>query len=150
MGDINGVFKTVTFTVWGEPRGKQRPRFARRGTFVSTYTPKETVSAENDIRTQSIATKPKELIEGAIWLRVEVYKSVPKSFSKSKFEFAEARMIRPITKPDWDNYGKLVSDALNKVYWNDDSQIVSANIEKFYSSKPRLEISVSYQNEVNP
>lgn len=32
--------------------------------------------------------------------------------------------------PDWDNLGKLVSDALNKVAYKDDAQIVSGTVRK--------------------
>ena len=40
----------VVYTVYGEPVGKGRPRFARRGTFVSTYTPQKTKTYEDEIR----------------------------------------------------------------------------------------------------
>jgi Holliday junction resolvase RusA-like endonuclease len=36
----------VTFMVEGTPVPKGRPRFARRGKFVSTYSPKTTVDYE--------------------------------------------------------------------------------------------------------
>lgn len=32
--------------------------------------------------------------------------------------------------PDWDNLGKLVSDALNKVAYRDDAQVVSGTVNK--------------------
>ena len=35
------------FEVMGTPVAKGRPKFARRGNFVSTYTPEKTVNYEN-------------------------------------------------------------------------------------------------------
>lgn len=32
---------------------------------------------------------------------------------------------------DWDNLAKLVSDALNKLAWNDDNQVMRATVEKY-------------------
>lgn len=37
-----GDMKSIKFTVPGNPFGKQRPKFARMGTYTKTYTPKET------------------------------------------------------------------------------------------------------------
>jgi Holliday junction resolvase RusA-like endonuclease len=53
------------------------------------------------------------------------------------------REIRPTKKPDADNILKAVLDALNGLAYNDDSQIVSARIEKLYSDNPRVEIVIS-------
>ena len=41
----------VDFTVYGNPQGKGRPRFARRGSYVHTYTPEKTVAYEEEIQT---------------------------------------------------------------------------------------------------
>lgn len=37
----------MNFVVPGEPVGKGRPKFARRGNFVTAYTPEKTASYEN-------------------------------------------------------------------------------------------------------
>ena len=49
---------------------------------------------------------------------------------------------RPTTKPDADNVAKLL-DALNKIVWADDAQIVALHIFKHYSDRPRIEISIT-------
>ncbi len=44
---------------------------------------------------------------------------------------------------DWDNLGKLVSDALNGVCWHDDSQVDDARVLKHLDAeRPRTEITV--------
>nr|WP_318837549.1 RusA family crossover junction endodeoxyribonuclease [Psychrobacillus glaciei] len=52
--------------------------------------------------------------------------------------------LRPTTKPDVDNYVKGVKDGLNKVLWQDDSQVVNLNVRKFYSMNPRVVVRVVY------
>ena len=53
-GDISEIKKSkkrsVSFTVYGKPIGKQRPKFARKYGSVMTYTPKETVNYENLVK----------------------------------------------------------------------------------------------------
>ena len=61
----------------------------------------------------------------------------------------EAGEIRPIKRPDWDNIGKLITDALiNNLAYHDDSQIVSCTVEKYYSEQPRVEVEI--EEIVNP
>lgn len=38
-------------------------------------------------------------------------------------------------RSDWDNIGKLVSDALNGVFWEDDRQIVDGRVQKLSCPK---------------
>ena len=45
--------------------------------------------------------------------------------------------IRPDVKPDYDNIAKIVSDALNKVAYDDDKSIVDSTQRKFYGENPR-------------
>lgn len=42
--------KNIRFTVKGNPFGKERPKFARRGNFVQTYTPKNTLQHEKRLQ----------------------------------------------------------------------------------------------------
>ena len=50
--------------------------------------------------------------------------------------------IRPTKKPDWDNIGKIICDSLNKVAYRDDSVVVDAQVRKFYSENPRVDVSI--------
>lgn len=49
------------------------------------------------------------------------------------------------TRPDWDNYGKLIGDALQGILWVEDSRIVDGRVLKLYADEegPRIEIIVS-------
>lgn len=126
-----------SFTVDGAPVAKGRPRFARRGSFVTTYTPKNTAAAENQIAKEALQYIPEPITE-PVALRIVFYMPIPKSYSKKR---SEALKNAPhIKRPDVDNLAKLVLDALNGIAWAGDSQVYSMSVEKRYSDMPRTEI----------
>jgi Holliday junction resolvase RusA-like endonuclease len=133
----------VSFEVPGAPRGKGRPRFARRGNFVSTHTDAKTASYENLIKLAASAAMRNRLpISSPCCNEIVSYVPIPKSFSKKKHSFAAASTLRPTTKPDLDNVVKIVCDALNNVVYDDDKLIISMIAEKYYDERPRLEVTV--------
>lgn len=123
--------------------GKQRPRVTRH----VTYTPKKTVEYEKLVR-EIFKEKYKnhELINGPVKMHVTAYFKIPKSASKIKKTAMERNRIRPTKKPDWDNIGKIITDALNKVAYEDDKQVVSCVVEKYYSKEPRLQVEIESIN----
>lgn len=54
------------------------------------------------------------------------------------------RKYKPTSKRygDFDNHAKSICDALNKILWLDDSQVVTCTVEK-YQGKPKVEIEVT-------
>lgn len=75
-------------------------------------------------------------------MKIDVYKGSLKSFSKKKLEQAEAKSLRPRTKPDADNYAKGPLDACKGILWKDDGQVVDLFVSKYYSKNPRIEIRI--------
>ena len=128
----------------GQPFGKQRPKFSRAGAYVKTYTPKETTSYENLVKLfYNEAAKGKMFPEGAMLdVRIIAYYEIPKSTSKKKRREMLEHRIRPTKKPDWDNIGKIVCDSLNLVAYHDDSAVVDAQVRKFYSETPRVDVMI--------
>jgi len=132
------------FTVSGEPKGKGRPKFARRGQYTTAYTPKETVQYENLIATEfrcqcGGARFPDDAM---LDMRVYAYYAIPKSASKKKYAAMLDGTVRPTKKPDIDNIQKVVADSLNAVAYRDDAQIVDNMVRKFYSDRPRVEVFI--------
>lgn len=120
------------FTIPGEPTGKGRPRVMKWG----TYTPEKTILYENLVKTAYNG----ELMQGALGMEVKAYYQIPVSAPKKKQEMMRKLELLPTKKPDCDNVLKIIADALNKIAYNDDSQIVYAKIEKLYSDAPRVEV----------
>lgn len=44
---------------------------------------------------------------------------------------------------DWDNLGKLVSDALNGIAYGDDNQVVYGSVEKLYEGESRTIVTLT-------
>jgi Holliday junction resolvase RusA-like endonuclease len=137
---------TIHLVIPGEPVAQARPRFSSQGGHVRAYDPAKSRDYKQYIRlaaSQQMGTTPP--LEGALALGMCVYRAIPKSFSKRRRDAAERGEIWPTTKPDLDNYVKAAKDALNGIVWADDSQIVSyiEPFGKFYSDKPRIEITVT-------
>jgi Holliday junction resolvase RusA-like endonuclease len=74
-------------------------------------------------------------------LLVHAFKPIPPSWSNRDRDLALAGGILPTSRPDGDNYLKIV-DALNGIVWIDDAQVVDGRVIKRYSARPALRIEV--------
>ena len=120
---------TITFTVPGKPQGKGRHRFTKGG---HTYTPQKTADYEALIKRMYLLQNGL-LFEGAVKLSVLILYPIPNRTPKLTRQQMIAGDIRPTKKPDGDNVEKAVADALNKIAYLDDSQIIEARWEKRYA-----------------
>lgn len=134
---------TLTITIPGKPMGKQRPRASKRGGFVRLYTPEQTVNAETFTKLCAMDQVGQPMLEGPLVVAMHAVFDVPDSWSKKKKADALSGALRPTGKPDLDNLAKLYSDALNKVVWGDDAQIVSMALSKSYGTEPGVVITVN-------
>ena len=134
----------VCFTVWQEPQGKARPKFAKRGRYVSVRTPEKTRAYEKSIREAYLQQCGNQMcLEGhSVEMKVTAYFKIPKSASKNKRQAMLLGEIRPTKKPDADNILKAVADALNGVAYKDDACVVKMDVEKFYADVGRIDVVV--------
>ena len=139
---------SVYFVVNGPVIGKSRPRFTTRNGYVTAYTPKKTLDYEKKVREaylneyQPLRWVDKEPLE----MIVNAYFEIPKSASKK----AKENMLLneyPTKKPDFDNILKSIADALNGMAYEDDCQIVSATVNKFWSESAKAEITIRSIND---
>ena len=131
----------VTFRVDGTPIPKGRPRFARHGKFVSTYTDKTTLQYEDLIadgaKRAMGSSEPFEMaLEAFFYFSIPV----PKSYSKKRTEACLSGLERPMKK-DLDNLIKSVGDGMNKIVYKDDGQIVTLHCTKVYG-EPYVEVLI--------
>lgn len=136
--------RQIKFSVPGQPFGKQRPKFSRAWQYVKTYTPDETVSYENLVKLMYQQAAKGEMFSNDAMLDVRIiaYYDIPKSVSKKRRKAMLEHKIRPTKKPDWDNIGKIICDSLNKVAYHDDAVVVDAQVRKFYSEQPRVDVTI--------
>ncbi len=128
----------VQFTIDGRPQGKGRPRLS----YGRIKTPDQTVMYENYIKLL-YRSSIKTYFEGPIKLIIKAYYPIAKSDSKKKKEQKLNGDIRPYNiKPDIDNVVKVICDALNEIAYKDDTQIVELGTSKYFSDKPRVEVTI--------
>lgn len=136
----------ICFEVPGEPQAWARAGvrvIAPRGgkPFASFYDTKEQLAYKRAIAMLAKSVlRSKPPLDCAVVLRVTALRSVPKSWPKRDRDAALSGVIRPTSVPDADNYTKVVKDALNKIAWNDDAQVVTELSAKFYAETPLLRI----------
>mgnify|MGYP001222990834 CR=1 FL=1 len=139
------------FVVFGEPNAQKRHRHASRGKFVQTYDPSKDDKADFRIVAQQKA--PAQPFSKPLFVEIVCYFSRPKSHYGSG---KNADVLKPSVpfhhtkKPDADNCAKFVFDALNGIFWTDDSIIAGFKVHKAYCIKPRTEVSVFEMEVVKP
>jgi len=133
----------VMYTVYGEPVGKGRPRFAKRGAFVSTYTPLKTKTYEDEIRMMAKAAMgSSEPLDTPMTVAIYIRVGIPASYSKQKRKDALEGILKPTKKPDIDNIAKCFLDAMNDIVYFDDKQVVNLHVTKVYAETPAVEVMV--------
>ena len=133
----------ISFTIPGEcvPQGRPRAGKTKYGKIVM-YDPKQSKDYKQFVSLIARQHAPKTKLEGALSVRMKIYRQIPKSTTKKDRALFLAGIKRPVVKPDIDNYTKGVLDALNNIIYHDDSQVVDLYASKFYSDKPRVELEV--------
>ena len=125
----------VTIEVYGKVKGKARPRVTKYG----VYTPKESKAYEREIAEEYRKTGA-EPFTGEVAVFVTTYREMPKSRPKS------VQSEPDVYKPDADNIGKIVQDALNGIAYTDDKQVTLLRVRKMprvRGIKERIRITVS-------
>lgn len=152
-------YRDITIVLFEEPEGTPRPRFRlinrqnfvneaiNNGQFVHVYSLN---AKEDSLYMQRLVDQDLVQIQELIWtpciVEYNIYQKTPTVFNTVDTFLAEIGLIRPITKPDWDNIGKKYSDMFNHNVWLDDTLVISGTLNKFYSILPRVEIKLRYLN----
>lgn len=133
--------------VEGKIKGKARPRFNTKT--GRAFTPGDTISYENWIKF-CYKEQDGKYLDGPIRVRIEVYYQIPKSYTKGKRLACKHNITPPCKKPDADNIAKIILDSLNKIAFDDDSQVVDLTVIKRWTEGiERVEFileEVTYEN----
>lgn len=126
-----------------EPQQQERPRATGRGRFIRVYDPPKTAKFKRELKQLAVdKMQGKDKFDSAISVTIRFFRKVQKSISKKEHARRTKGHVRPIIKPDLDNYIKSTLDALNGVIWTDDATIVELNTSKWYADDPKIEIEV--------
>lgn len=135
--------RRITFTVPGQPKGKQRPKVTMQGNFAHAYTPKETTNYENYVKVMFQICKDKAFLDGAIRAEIIAYFPIPKSTSKKSRALMLSGDIKYTKKIDCDNLAKIVLDSLNGIAYKDDAQVYELSVKKLYSEEPKVVVTLT-------
>jgi len=142
----------IKLTLMGDPIAKARHKTATVNGRSRAYDPQNTKKKSFQwLLLAEIRKWPGNTVyfpsDEAIKLAINFYLPLPKSWSKAKRKRFEANPHDPefycTTKPDFDNLVKFFLDCGNKIIYKDDSQVIGATIEKFYSFTPRTEVLIT-------
>ena len=113
----------------GDPVAQPRPKVSTRGGFARAYVDaKHPIHAYKQAIRLAYVNAGGEILKGPIRVNIDCWFTRPKSHSKKRSEQLE----RKITKPDVDNLAKAILDALNGIAYEDDSQVYSLEVQKWY------------------
>ena len=155
-------YNTISFVLYEIPAGKERPRFRiiskkqlingaiNNPEFVHVYSLSgyEDHVYMNRLVNSSDIIALNQLLCTPVYAEFISYFPTPKSYSQEQKFLAEIGLIRPLSKPDFDNIGKKCADMFNETIWLDDIFVVDGCVRKFYSILPRLEIRLHFMNMV--
>ncbi len=137
----------MKFSIKIKPKGKDRPRFVRRGNYVQTYTTKTTKDYEETIKKAFLSQYKGQYdkdYDGTIKVEIWAFFEPPKSYSKKKrIELIDMPYLK---KPDSDNIAKAICDSLNGVAWKDDSQISDLIVHKYYDEEDMIIVEIKYED----
>ena len=154
-------YYTYKLVLYEDPEGAKRPRFRlvnrknymnmaiQARDFVHVYSP----NTADDHRfmhrlVDQELIQLNGLISTPMQVSINTFSHTPSYFNQADTILAEIGLHRPMQKPDVDNIEKKYYDAFNYNIWLDDSLIVDADIHKYYSVLPRLEIYIRYLNYI--
>ena len=113
----------------GEPVAQPRVKVSTKGGFARAYTERDhPIHAYKQAIRLAYVNAGGEVLEGPVWIRIVCWFERPKSHSKKRRQQPEPKA----TKPDLDNIGKAILDALNEIAYNDDGQVCRLTVEKWY------------------
>ncbi len=137
----------ITLFIPGEPATitSQQKGIGRRGNKVVHYVKNAVACEDRRIRRFARLQRPEKPMEGCI--EIDITFVVPLTQDQAKKNAARLSdpkfVLRKPTAPDWDNWPKLLCDALTKEkFWDSDAQITDGHTHKRYGSEPRIEVTI--------
>ncbi|WP_178381961.1 RusA family crossover junction endodeoxyribonuclease [Paenibacillus sp. P32E] len=77
-----------------------------------------------------------------IIITADFYYKIPSDFRVADKKLAREGKKRPAVKPDIDNVAKALMDALNKIAYRDDNQVVGLHTNKYYADEAKIVIHI--------
>ena len=135
--------KTVKYVIYLIPKASPRPRRSLNGHFYVNGAADNKRFFKNFYK----ETLNIPIIDTPCKFYCDSYLPIPSDMSLVNQVLAELGLIRPVKKPDFDNLAKTYSDMTQGVLLFDDALIIEGISRKWYSCKPRIEITFKYMED---
>lgn len=132
----------MRFTIYGKPKGKDRPRFGQG----RTYTAPATKEYEDKVKFEYARQCRNKRFDGNVSVDVVAYIEPPKSLPEKKRQALIGQFYPQ--KPDCDNMEKIILDALNGVAYEDDKRVVTLTCQKFYGEQSFVQVTIKEAAEI--
>ena len=127
----------IAFEVPGEPIAFARTRMNSAG---RRFTPTRQANYGNLVKTIAAEKMANvKLFAGPVSIQIRAEYMHPASWSQKKKDATRWKT----SKPDADNIGKLVADAMNGIVYADDAQVSDCRVQKIYGLRDRIVVEVS-------
>ena len=133
-------YESVRIVLYEEPFFTERPRVYRGHAF----SPNAAANKQYFEKAIGQVVEGFKLITSPAELTIEAYLEMPSTVPPDEVILFEAKMLNPATKPDYDNIEKCYTDMLTDVIMSDDDLFYRAEIVKWYSLLPRVEMRITY------
>ena len=132
------MIQVVRFEIPGDVMPKERPRLNPYTGHV--YTPERTKDYEEVVQWAYRKAKGLYFPKGtAVVLEIEIYRTMPKSWTKKKRQELEGKPMDQ--KPDLDNLEKAIMDGLKEA-WADDCQVTDKYSKKRWAKVGRAFVTI--------
>ena len=130
----------VWFEVPGEPVPQGRPIFSSKT--KTARDPDKSRNYKKLVRFYARRKKPPDILDSALFVEIEIIRSVPNSWSEKRKKAAFSGEILPAVKSDIDNYAKSIMDGMSGIIYTDDKLICGLNITKRYGPEAKAIVKI--------
>jgi len=135
-------WKIYSLILYQEPIPCSRPRFTMAG---RVYVPH---AAENGKFFEDLLkTIDNPIINTPCKVNVDFYAKTPSSYNINETLMCELKLLPNLSVKDLDNYIKSILDEVQHGLLSNDNIIISLTANKYYSIKPRIEITFEYMDK---
>ena len=138
--EINQLYDNeIKLTILLEPHPSPRPRSTSTGRFYVKGAGLHKAAMKELVQDCKIICTATEI-------DIKTYHRPPETFPNDILLLTEEGLVRPISNGDWDNLAKTYCDMIQGVLIMNDNIITKGTLAKYYSIRPRIEITLKYQN----
>ena len=134
-------YRTIHILLYEYPFQTHRPRTTTSGRM---YSPNAAANKKYFEKAWNSVVSELKLITTPAEIYIDAYMEMPSTVPPDEVILFESKLLLPIDRPDYDNIEKCYTDMLTGIITSDDDLFYHAEITKYYSLLPRVDVRVTY------